>query len=155
MTDRRHWQQLRQVIAKPLSEALIADAMAKCNLTREAAIAALERETNAVTLWRNHVYQVARRVLSDGKLIHLNIRRVDGKPILRDWRHFQWIKNELVGEECEAVELYPAESRLVDTSNKYHLFCVTDPEFRFPFGFADRDVKYDDGNTPGTRQRKL
>lgn len=90
--------------------------------------------------------------------VHLNIRRRDGGPILRDWRHFQWIKNQLVGEECEGVELYPAESRLVDTSNKFHLFVCTDPEHRLPFGdmFGNtRDVDYTNGPTAGTRQRSL
>ena len=85
-------------------------------------------------------------------MVHLNIRRVDGYPG-RDWRHFQAIKNQLVGRECEAVELYPAESRLTDTSNKYHLFCVADPTFRFPFGFETRDVQYGDETEGGLRQR--
>src|SRR5262245_12970239 len=58
--------------------------------------------------WINDIYQVAVHVLND-TWVQLNIRRRDGKPIFRDWRHFQQIKNELVGEECEAMELYPAE----------------------------------------------
>lgn len=54
-----------------------------------------------------------------------------------DWRDFQRVKSELVGPEREAVELYPAESRLVDTANEYHLWVM--PEgVRFPFGFAER-----------------
>lgn len=56
--------------------------------------------------------------------------------------------NELVGEEVEAVELYPAESRLVDGSNQFHLWCVIG--FRFPFGFEERLVSED---TPGVTQR--
>jgi len=118
----------------------------------------LAQERADVTVWRNDLYQVARRVLNtETNLIHLNIRRTDGAAG-RDWRHFQQIKNELIGEECEAVELYPAESRLSDTSNKYHLFGLVDPEFRFPFGgiFGNkRDVSYESGSTPGTRQRAL
>jgi len=89
-------------------------------------------------------------------MVHLNIRRRDGGPIMRDWRHFQQIKNELVGEECEAIELYPAESRKVDTTNKYHLYAVTDPTFRFPVGFDERDVEYEQlSDKPGLRQRPL
>jgi len=53
-------------------------------------------------------------------MLHLSIKRLDKHPV-RDWRHFQRIKNELIGEENEAVELYPAQSRLVDTTNQYHL----------------------------------
>ncbi|GHO61302.1 hypothetical protein KSC_001940 [Ktedonobacter sp. SOSP1-52] len=50
------------------------------------------------------------------------------------------IKDELVGPECEGVELFPARSREVDTSNHYHLWVIDDPTFRFPFGFTRRLV---------------
>jgi hypothetical protein len=52
----------------------------------------------------------------------------------------QAIKNGIVGEECEAVELYPAESRLVDTANQYHLWALPSDLMRFPFGFRERSV---------------
>lgn len=71
-------------------------------------------------------------------LVHLSIRRNDRAPV-RDWRMFQRIKNELTDPECEAVELYPAESRLVDTSNQYHLW-VFAPGFKMPVGFGERLV---------------
>jgi hypothetical protein len=38
------------------------------------------------------------------------------------------------------VQLFPAESRLVDGANQYHLYCLKDPAIRFPFGFANRMV---------------
>jgi hypothetical protein len=129
---------------------------------RQQARQALEREVEGCSYWVNDLYQVQLRPLpAEGgrpALVHLNIRRRDGKPIFRDWRHFQQIKNELVGAECEAVELYPAESRLSDTSNKYHLFVVPDPTYRFPFGFTKRDVLDADETVPhraGFRQRRL
>lgn len=65
-----------------------------------------------------------------------------------DWRDFQRIKNELVAPEAEAVELFPAESRLVDTANHYHLWVF--PEYRFPFGMQAREVS---GPQPGVDQR--
>jgi len=74
--------------------------------------------------------------------IHLNIRRLDGQ-LCKEWRHFQEIKNALVGSEYEAVELFPAESRLVDTSNEYHLWVCADRNYRFPFGFPQRWVLQD------------
>jgi hypothetical protein len=40
-----------------------------------------------------------------------------------DWRDFQAIKNQLAGRDWEAVELYPAESRLKDPSNRFYLWC--------------------------------
>ena len=72
-------------------------------------------------------------------LIWLSIRKLDRSPVT-DWREMQVIKNELIGPECEAVELYPAESRLVDTSNQFHMWGIDDPTYRFPFGFSSRAV---------------
>ena len=42
----------------------------------------------------------------------------------RDWREFQRIKNDLWGNETEAVELYPAESRKQDPSNAFFLWKI-------------------------------
>ena len=41
-----------------------------------------------------------------------------------DWREMQRIKNEVCGHEWEAVELFPAETRLIDPSNYYILWCA-------------------------------
>ena len=38
------------------------------------------------------------------------------------WRHLQQIKNEVVGPDREAVQLFPAEDRLVDTANEYWIY---------------------------------
>jgi hypothetical protein len=74
-------------------------------------------------------------------MIHLSIKRRDRKPLDHNrWRILQALKNIVVGEENEAVEIYPAESRLVDTANQYHLWVLKDPNLFFPFGFADRLV---------------
>lgn len=151
------WRPLRRAYIPPASqhpERSIALQMERSG-SREAAIKALEVYEAQCEYWRNDLYQVQVRRL-DSNLVHLNIRRIDGAPMIRDWRHFQQIKNELVGEECEAIELYPAESRKVDTSNKYHLWAIADPTFRFPVGFEERDVLDDDGSRHGgSRQRKL
>ena len=154
MKPRYKWQTLRQAVLASPSEALITDLMSAHGHTREQVLADLASEEKATTVWVNDTYQVARREMSGG-VVHINIRRRDGGAILRDWRHFQQIKNEMLGAECEAVEIYPAESRLVDTSNKYHLWGYADPTWRVPFGMETRDVSYADGNSPGTRQRPL
>jgi hypothetical protein len=103
-------------------------------------------------VYLNSRYQVAlfrQDTQYDGvRTYHLSIKRVDGAAI-HDWRDFQRIKNELVGEEAEAVELYPAESRLVDGANQYHLFCVLGG--RWPIGFDQRLVSED--NDGGVMQR--
>lgn len=93
-------------------------------------------------IYRNAIYQVVERVVEredyPAPLVHLSIKRVDRREI-RDWGHFQRIKNELVGEEYEAVELYPREARRVE-GNQYHLWCFLSREFRWPFGFDERWV---------------
>ncbi len=66
---------------------------------------------------------------------HLSIKRNDRGPI-HDWRDFQIIKNTFCGDDAEGVEIYPAESRLVDTSNQYHLW-VFPPGDHLPLGFND------------------
>ncbi len=146
------WKPLERARLRPVTAADIANAVrAMPGTPRDQIVAALEAEA-ASEYWLNDIYQV--QVKRDAAMAHINIRRRDGRPILRDWRHFQQIKNEIVGAECEAIELYPAESRKVDGSNKYHLWASTDPAFRFPLGFTARAVSDIDGATPGTRQRK-
>lgn len=73
-----------------------------------------------------------------GKMTYLSIKRLDKKSI-HDWRHLQEIKNELCGEDCEAIEIYPVEKRLVDTANQYHLF-VFPKGFAPAFGYMERLV---------------
>lgn len=102
-------------------------------------------------VWINNLYQVYERPLVEGggnRWVHLSIKLRD-RSVIHDWRDLQRIKNEIVGPEAEAVELFPAESRLVDTSNQYHLWCVVGG--RFPFGFNTRVVS--DGSVRGSQQR--
>lgn len=90
----------------------------------------------------NDTYQVNINLVPQGNfpaLIWLSVKRRD-RAAIHDWRDLQTIKNMLVGPEHEAVELYPAESRLVDTANQYHLYCLTTTGQRFPFGFKQRLV---------------
>jgi hypothetical protein len=100
--------------------------------------------------WMNSRYTVLiRRPKSDmGDLVHLSIKRNDKSP-LHDWRDLQRIKNEILGNEEEAMELYPAESRLVDGAN-HHLWCF---RMRAPFGYdAQRCVMLPVG-MDGAKQR--
>ena len=91
--------------------------------------------------WANDQYVVhLRHMESDDPerppMIHLSIRNQDRSP-RHDWRDFQRIKNQLAGPEWEAMELYPAESRLVDGANQYHLWCFP---FNIGVGFQQRLV---------------
>lgn len=103
-------------------------------------------------VWINQIYQVIKRQQDDGA-VYLSIRRIDQAPV-RSWRDLQRIKNQLVGPENEAIELYPAESRLVDTANQYHLFAHPDPTYRFPFGISDTRLVTDEFGI-GERQEPL
>lgn len=95
----------------------------------------------------NQVYTVAIFRPDDRVVIHLSIKRNDGSAI-RDWRDMQRIKNELLGPEFEAVELYPAESRLTDGANQFHLWAING---QFPFGFNARLVSENEDG--GVQQR--
>ncbi len=97
---------------------------------------AVQRMTS-LHVFENDVYHVEMNY--NPPYINLDIRRHDGESH-KSWQDFQQIKNQLIGPEYEAVELFPAESRLVDTSNQYHLWVHVDPAYRFPFGFEDRCV---------------
>ena len=98
------------------------------------------------TAWINSHYVVHRKNLDSG-WTHLSIRSVS-RSAARDWRHFQRIKNELTDPEREAVELFPAESRLTDTANQYHLW-VAPPGVKLPLGWDHGRVLLDEEETPG------
>ncbi len=90
--------------------------------------------------YRNSRYQVSVRrynLPEIGACVHLSIKLHD-KSATHDWRDFQRIKNELLGEEEEAVEIFPAESRLADGANQYHLWSAVGKHV--PFGFEERLV---------------
>lgn len=69
----------------------------------------------------------------------LQICREDGGSVF-DWRHLQEIKNILCGPEWEAVEIFPAESRLKDPSNARYLWASKSP---LPFGLPGGRVVLD------------
>ena len=88
--------------------------------------------------WLNDVYQVQVDKETEGntspmKVWHISIKRIDRQPI-HDWRDLQEIKNQIVGPDCEALELYPSEQRLMDTANQFHLWAFPDGEI-IPFGY--------------------
>ena len=97
---------------------------------------AIQRMTS-FNVFRNDTYTV--EIAQKAPYIHLDISRNDGAAC-NNWRELQQIKNELVGPQFEAVQLFPAEDRLVDTANQYHLWVYADPKYRFPLGFNTRFV---------------
>jgi hypothetical protein len=133
---------------------------AKFNLTRDVAaeqIGRLRRQSVHV----NDRYQVnTERVVAPfgdhaGDVLWLSIRRRD-RATIHDWRELQEIKNRIVGPENEGFEIYPAESRLVDTANQFHLWVFVDRRVRLPVGFTSRMVGGPEAaHACGARQRSF
>lgn len=100
------------------------------------------RRLTPARVFVNNIYRVEllNTPVPDDSFFHLCITRHDGQPC-KEWRHLQQIKNEIAGPEYEAMEIFPAESRLVDTGNQYHLWVHKDPSFRFPVGWWLRLVR--------------
>jgi hypothetical protein len=107
-----------------------------------------------VGVFRNSRYQVEVNEVSTelGEITWLAIVRTDREAI-HDWRDLQRLKNELLGPEREACEIYPAESRLVDTSNQYHLFVLPEGQ-HFPFGYAARDISDKSSLSKSTKHKQ-
>lgn len=101
-------------------------------------VEAMLQQASRFQVYENDLYRV--EIDTDSPpFIHLDIHRHDHTPC-KNWCHFQQIKNELIGPEHEAVEIFPAESRLVDTANQYHLWVHANPCYRLPMGFRERFV---------------
>lgn len=147
--SKNNWTPFQLAERVPLTDEQINEIAQVSGVTPEEVRKVVEQHVHGSIVVKNSLYQVELR-LAEGDLIWLSIKRLDKQPI-HDWRDLQRIKNELVGPECEAVELYPAESRLVDTANQYHLYCSPDPTFRFSFGMKNRLVS--DKNAGGSVNR--
>jgi hypothetical protein len=91
-----------------------------------------------VDIYANDLYTCITRT-DNPRVTWLSIKRNDLAPI-HNWQHLQHIKNDICGAEREAVELYPAMSRIVDTANQYHLW-VLPAGHTLDVGFKDRLVK--------------
>lgn len=149
------WQPMQRAVAHGYTPERV-EALRKAKLTDEQIIQ-MERDNSEV--WRNNIYTVIVTRWTDGDLAgqvqELSIRRNDRKPIT-DWRHKQRIKTEIAGPEIEAIELYPAESRLMDTANQTYVFCLP-PGQRFPVGWQGPRLLQDadDADGTGAVQREL
>lgn len=98
----------------------------------------LREENTERKVWVNALFRVEEKQVRGG-VTRLAIRRIDGEAI-HDWRHLQRIKNEILGVEREAVEVYPAESRLVDTANVFYLWAFPAGK-ALDLGFSQRSVR--------------
>lgn len=63
------------------------------------------------------------RVVRPG-FIWLQIRKRLGKDVIRNWEVMQEIKNNCLGYEVSAIEVFPAQPKLRNKSHCRHLFAV-------------------------------
>lgn len=103
-----------------------------------AELAAIRKRAGAsadslIGAWKNNLFvvQLDRKATACGEARQLMIRRNDeGTQV--SWAEKQRIKNELLGLEAVAIEVFPAASEMHDVANIYHLWCL--PEgFSLPF----------------------
>lgn len=104
------------------------------------------KSTNRYTGWLgemdqsfvNKNYAVLVRTIETeeyGPVMHAAIRNLPGTDI--PWAEKQRIKNELFGEEREAIEFFPKASELVDEANMYHIWVF--PEgVQLAFGLKEK-----------------
>lgn len=159
MTDvPRYWRPLVKLLPDETFTRIevVRETMQHYNIDEAAARKILEDEHARGETYVNELYQVVVTPTGPDKMmLHINIRRRDGAAVF-DWRHMQQIKNELAGEEREAFQIFPCESKKVDTSNKYHLFVLPEGVRFDGIGWSERDVTYEENrDVPGLRQRAL
>ena len=122
-TSKKVWQPLKrspQSWVDEQTDRVLADMEKRFpHISREAIEGQLSDET-----WGNDKYTVNVHLIS-GKgrngFVELAIHNHNRTPHI-PWRHLQQIKNEVLGPEREAIQIYPAESRLVDTANEFWLY---------------------------------
>jgi hypothetical protein len=73
------------------------------------------------TQYKNAEYVVNLYDELENGMHHLAILRIDGN-FINDWRHLQRIKNDICGPLRWAVQIYPSEEYLVDSTNLIHLW---------------------------------
>lgn len=79
-------------------------------------------------VWQNNRYivQIFYNEKRKGKLYtKAMIRRSDSQPLI-NWQDIYRIKNEIFGEEQEAIQFLPAKSELVDVANLYWIYIEND-----------------------------
>lgn len=150
----------KELLEKLLNDKELAESLVKRkDVTKEDIEEALDKIMTKLTNQRTYVNDTYQVAIDDNPSITsthwpdmycLSIRRLD-REVIRDWRDLQEIKNLLIGKEHEGFELFPAESRLVDSANQYYIFVFKDPKMRLPFGFMERYVTNESMST--TKQR--
>lgn len=78
-----------------------------------------------VKCWPNDRYGV-QLIVSNGLHVLMVRRHDEGDDF--PWRDLQRIKDELVGEDREAVQVFPKKSEIVDEADMAHIWLVPEDE---------------------------
>lgn len=157
------WTTFRPATLEPITperrEALIIDTMRVDKTLDRASATAIVDDLSNDLIYLNSRYQVNCRKYRSRNgfpdIVHLSIKRIDKERVGPErYRDFIRIKNELLGPDFEAVEIYPAFNDEVDTANQYHLWVFFERCFRLPFGWHGQRLV--DGTSPvGGKQEPL
>lgn len=77
-----------------------------------------------------YVIMIRELITEWGRIHHMSISTQDGHDV--PWAEKQQIKNEIFGEEAQALEVFPKTSELVDAADMYHLWILPN-DFKLPF----------------------
>lgn len=136
------WTRFKRVRLSPITKDIIEQVMQTFSISRDAALEhcrKIERQTPD-GYFENSRYRVqmdytpacSRR----GAMFLLMISRLDMSPPGPErYRDFMRIRDELIGPEHDAVEVYPCRSRELDLSNTYHLWVCASADQRFAVGY--------------------
>lgn len=116
-SDRNRWQHMQP--ARPVLNPKAVEAARTDAGIRQALAEARE-------VWVNNLYTATVQRDPKGKVNSISVHRHD-RSALRDWRHLQYIKNDIAGPEADAFERFPPESQLVDTANESWIWVLPEP----------------------------
>lgn len=80
-----------------------------------------------VQRYNHSLYRILVNDLYSG-FTHISIERIDTKPITTTWDVLQAIKNDAVGENRYAIEVFPDTASLVYSANMRHLWVFPEGE---------------------------
>lgn len=69
------------------------------------------------------------RMRNGSEWIHLSVTKPVGRP---SWAELQGIKNQFIGADKAALQIFPKTADLVDLHDAYHLWCHVSGEFCMP-----------------------
>jgi hypothetical protein len=78
--------------------------------------------TGTIDIYANNMYSCIKRN-NEPPVMRLSIKRND-IALIHNWQHLQHIKNDICGDEYEAIGIYPPISRILD-----HMWVLSEVEY--------------------------